>query len=119
MSNKTYLDIVAELEKGATEGPWEWSEQRELHRGRWTHLYWMVQEAGHGVNVDCTCELRDDARLIAFLRNTLPEIIGLYEAARKASVDWDHDANEMGQATADERLCDAIDALDKKAEEVS
>ncbi len=45
------------------------------------------------------------------------EILAVVEAARKATIDWDHDENEMGQATADERICDALDALGRKAGE--
>lgn len=45
------------------------------------------------------------------------EILAIVEAAELATYRWDEANHEIGQASADERICEALEALDKKAEE--
>ena len=44
------------------------------------------------------------------------EILAVVEAAEKATWRWEEADHEMGQASADDALCRALDALEKKAD---
>lgn len=109
MSDGAFLERARQLEANATPGPWkDVSAYTDMPTAS-LHVEGASLIAGDLM-------LEDDAALVAYVRNRLPELLAVVEAARRRRAQCRAaPASCAGFCEAEDR---ALDALDKKAGEL-
>jgi len=100
-----YLTELRELEKAATRGPW-------LHRSeKWAEKVYVMQigddEPLTVCGLDGDVYGQADGKLIAAMRNALPHLLAVAEAARRVRMEREGPATEL-----ERQLDEALDALE-------